>query len=181
MTIRDSNNPEPDATPAGSGSLAAREQAVARALADFIDRQAHEEQVNVEVFCRQYPDLAADLGPLLDSLMAMDPETDDGQEAVDPKEGAGDSAPLPEQLSGHKILSEIGAGGMGRVLLAFDAGLHRQVAIKTLRERCSGNKQLESRFMEEARALAQLNHPNIVSIYSLGQPAEPAHFVMEYI
>ena len=90
-------------------------------------------------------------------------------------------APLPDRLSGHKILDEIGAGGMGRVLLAADEALGRKVAIKTLAPRYADDPELRARFMEEARAMARLTHPNVARIYSLGPAEEPPHFVMELL
>ena len=165
----------------GAGSLSAREKTIAQALAEFVDRQAREEQVDVESFCSALPDVAAELRPLLDSLVQMDVEEGGGQDSFDCKSGEFKASDLPRQLSGHKILGEIGTGGMGRVLVAYDEGLHRKVAIKTLSAKFSGNEPLKTRFMQEARALAQLRHPNIVSIYSLGRPDEPPHFVMEYV
>ncbi|MGD0869388.1 MAG: serine/threonine-protein kinase [Bryobacteraceae bacterium] len=88
---------------------------------------------------------------------------------------------LPERLSGHKILVEIGSGGMGRVLLAVDEALGRKVAIKTLAERYADNPVLRARFMQEARAMARVNHPHVARIYNLGPAEEPPHFVMEYV
>jgi serine/threonine-protein kinase len=92
-----------------------------------------------------------------------------------------DPAALPERLSGHRIVAEIGSGGMGRVLLAVDEALGRKVAIKTLAPRYAGDPLLEARFMAEARAMARVSHPNIVRIYNLGPADEPPHFVMEYL
>ena len=90
-------------------------------------------------------------------------------------------APLPERLSGHRILSEIGSGGMGRVMLAEDEALGRKVAIKTLAPRYAENPVLRARFMQEARAMARISHPNVVRIYRLGEADEPPHFVMELL
>jgi serine/threonine-protein kinase len=70
---------------------------------------------------------------------------------------------------------------MGRVLLALDERLNRKVAIKVLAQRYWSNASLRDRFMQEARAMATLSHPNIVAIYSLGGADEPPHFVMEYL
>jgi hypothetical protein len=63
----------------------------------------------------------------------------------------------------------------------MDDRLNRKVAIKVLAARYWPNQSLADRFMREAQAMAQLSHSNIASIYSLGAPAEPPHFVMEYI
>jgi len=150
----------------------ARESAIAVALAEFLDRTTREEFVDVEAFCRERPGLEEDLRPLLQVLSEMDPKTETGSEQQDP---------LPERLSGHKILGEIGAGGMGRVLLAQDEGLNRKIAVKVLSARLRQETSIRTRFMEEARALAQISHPSIVTIYSLGSSEEIPHFVMEYV
>jgi hypothetical protein len=131
-----------------------REQQLAEALADLLDQKVTE-TVPAE--------LAADWGALAEIDRALDP------------------AALPEKLSGHKILAEIGSGGMGRVLLAVDRALGRKVAIKTLASRYADDAQLQARFMGEARALARVSHPHIVRIYNLGPAGEPPHFVMEYL
>ena len=154
-----------------------RELRVARAVAEFQDLRASESYVDVEEFCGRYADIAPELREQLLALVEIEQMTSpDGQPGT-----ATPSEPLPERLSGHKILSEIGAGGMGRVLLAYDEDLGRNVAIKTLKERYRDNPQLRDRFMKEARALGKLSHPNIVHIYRFGHPDEPPHFVMEYL
>ncbi len=150
----------------------AREQQLADALAEYVDRQARGEVVDAEDFCRRYPGLEADLRPQLETMTVIDRLTEEPQQ---------DPAARPERLSGHKILSEIGAGGMGRVLLAIDERLGRKVAIKTLSPRYQGNEKVRSRFLQEARAMARLSHPNVVRIYDLGPPEEQPHFVMEYV
>jgi hypothetical protein len=153
-----------------------RERAIAAALSEYLDRASHEEFVDVDSFCKEHAALEPDLRPLLQALNEMDdtscPEPSAKNEA---------SAPLPQALSGHRILSEIGAGGMGRVFLAHDEGLNRRIAIKTLGDRLRQDTSIRTRFMQEARALAQISHPNIVAIYSLGSPEEIPHFVMEYV
>jgi serine/threonine protein kinase len=181
MTKDAPDKPEQTRSQEGDAASSAREKVIAQVLAEFVDRQARDEQIDVESFCASHPDFAPELRPLLDSLTQMDLEADGDQDSSHFNYNEHDVAPLPKQLSGYDILGEIGAGGMGRVLLAFDEGLHRRVAIKTLSPRFSGNEVLRTRFMQEARALARLRHPNVVSIYSLGRPEEPPHFVMEYI
>jgi Protein kinase domain len=167
-----SPNPE---RPAAEEDL--REQRVAEAVARFLDLQSRGEAVNIEDYCREHAALMPDLREQLEVTQGIEEMlTDQGiQPSGEPEEE------LPERLSGHKILGEIGRGGMGRVLLAFDEALDRKVAIKVLGERFRNNPALRDRFMQEARAMAQLSHPNIVRIYNLGPPEEPPHFVMEYI
>ena len=112
---------------------------------------------------------------------AASPELRDDLAVLAQIDDALDGSALPERLSGHKIVLEIGAGGMGRVLLAIDEALGRKVAVKTLAERYAGDAGLRARFMAEARAMARVTHPNIARIYHLGPADEPPHFVMEYI
>jgi eukaryotic-like serine/threonine-protein kinase len=81
----------------------------------------------------------------------------------------------------YKILSLIGAGGMGRVYLAEDSQLGRQAALKFLPEYFTHDKYQVQRFRQEARAAAALNHPGIAHIYEIGE-AGGAHFIaMEYV
>ena len=66
----------------------------------------------------------------------------------------------------YKILGKIGEGGMGTVYLAEDTSLERRVAIKELNRPLATEDQMESRFQQEALALAKLNHPNITHLYN---------------
>jgi serine/threonine protein kinase len=73
--------------------------------------------------------------------------------------------PEKEQQLGHyKILSLIGAGGMGEVYLAEDTRLDRKVAVKILNERFAKHESNLRRFTQEAKAASALNHPNILVI-----------------
>lgn len=84
------------------------------------------------------------------------------------------------QVGPYRIEAQIGAGGMGIVYCASDTRLDRKVALKLLR--CvDGDPQHVTRFEREARAASALNHPNIVSIFDIGE-ADPGRFiVMEYV
>jgi serine/threonine-protein kinase len=154
-----------------------REKRLAEAVAQFLDLQAREEAVDVEAFCREHADIEQELREEIETLLEVDRLT----QASPPAAAAAAAEELPERLSGHKILGEIGSGGMGRVLLAEDERLGRRVAIKTLNRRYRENPRVRERFMQEARAMAKLSHPHIVHIYNLGEPDEPPHFVMEYL
>ncbi len=156
-----------------------RERRLAEALAQFLDKQAREEPVDIDGYCEMHPDLEPDLRAQLETLVEVDRLTWAQPPALSTPRA--DAEKLPERLSGHRILSEIGSGGMGRVLLAADERLNRKVAIKTLGPRYRKNPRVRERFMQEARAMAKLSHPHIVHIYNLGEPDEPPHFVMEYL
>ena len=79
------------------------------------------------------------------------------------------------------IQSKIGEGGMGTVYLAEDTTLQRPVAIKELIRKTTGDDAIESRFQQEALALARLNHPNITHLYAFLPKGETYWMVMEYV
>jgi serine/threonine-protein kinase len=153
-----------------------REARLAQALAEYNDLRAQGEPVDPDAFCRKHPEIERELRPQIEVVTQIEDSLISGA----PTGGAAEEE-LPERLSGHKILGLIGAGGMGRVLLAFDERLGRKVAIKTLSRRYRSNSHLRLRFMQEARAMARLSHPNVARIYNLGPADEEPHFVMEYL
>jgi tRNA A-37 threonylcarbamoyl transferase component Bud32/Tol biopolymer transport system component len=81
------------------------------------------------------------------------------------------------QLGPYKIIALIGAGGMGEVYRAHDPRLSRDVAIKVLPPSFTTDPDRLRRFEQEARAIAALNHPNIVSVYDVGD-ADGVHFIV---
>src|SRR6202163_2311883 len=89
--------------------------------------------------------------------------------------------PTGALLGPYKILSAIGAGGMGEVYEAHDNKLGRNVAIKVLPEAFAHDHDRLARFQREARMLAALNHPNIASIYGLEQSDGVHYLVMELV
>src|SRR5437868_6577511 len=81
----------------------------------------------------------------------------------------------------YELESEIGRGGMGVVYLARDKRLKRQVAIKVLPPELAYRSDIKSRFLREAETAAQLNHPNIVPIYTVEERENIVFFVMAFI
>jgi serine/threonine protein kinase len=86
-----------------------------------------------------------------------------------------------EQLGKYRILSFLGAGGMGEVFLGEDPQLGRRVAVKLLPRAATQDSHRRQRFVTEARAASALNHPHIVTIYELGQDGDRDFIAMEYI
>ena len=85
------------------------------------------------------------------------------------------------RLGKYEIRAEIGRGGMGTVYLGYDPLLDRQVAIKVLAPHLVWEQGFVERFLREARAAARLKHPNVVTIYDVGQEGSHYYFVMEYV
>ncbi len=90
---------------------------------------------------------------------------------------------LDREISGHiKVRQLVGVGAMGRVYRAFQRGIDRDVAVKILHRELSANQQLVSRFHREAKVASRLQHPNVVTVYLVGQlPDGAMYIVMEYL
>ena len=84
-------------------------------------------------------------------------------------------------LAHYRITAALGAGGMGEVYRATDTKLGRDVALKVLPAEMASNPERLARFQREARAVAALNHPRIVTLYSV-EEADGVHFLtMEFV
>ena len=85
------------------------------------------------------------------------------------------------KLGPYEIQSAVGAGGMGEVYRARDSRLERTVAIKVLPESFAGDADRLRRFEQEARAVAALNHPNIMAVYDIGERQGTPYMVSELL
>src|SRR6476469_4328943 len=84
-------------------------------------------------------------------------------------------------ISHYRIISKIGEGGMGEVYLAQDTKLDRKVAIKFLNEEFSRDPHKLKRFVQEAKAASALNHPNILTVYEIGEVDDKNYIATELI
>jgi serine/threonine protein kinase/Tol biopolymer transport system component len=91
------------------------------------------------------------------------------------------SSLLGRQLGAYKIISSLGAGGMGEVYKALDTRLERTVAIKVLPAHLAGRAESRERFEREAKTIANLNHPHICTLYDTGHQDDVDFLVMEYV
>jgi serine/threonine protein kinase len=90
------------------------------------------------------------------------------------------SAPLPT-ITGYTVERILGRGGMGDVYLALQARLDRRVALKVLAKKLEADVEFVRRFQAEARAAAALNHPNVVTVYDVGEDRGTHYLSMEYM
>lgn len=147
-------------------------------------RAAIESGRSAEEVCSERPDLVADVQRLLHRARTIEEEI----EALFPAPGnVPDSAPespaeLPlPHIPGYEILSIVGRGGMGVVYKARHVSLNRIVAIKVPLAGAFATPAERLRHMREARAVAALGHPNIITVHDVGEIEGQPYFTMEYI
>jgi len=93
-----------------------------------------------------------------------------------------DTSSLPEYIAHYRILRRLGKGGMGEVLLGEDTRQHgRKVALKVLPHELTKSESRLRRFKQEARAVLALNHPNILTVYEIGETDGSYYIATEYI
>ena len=88
---------------------------------------------------------------------------------------------IGRQLGAYLIQTRLGEGGMARVYKAYHARLRRDVAIKVILAQIAGQAGFQARFEQEAQVIAQLQHPNIVTVYDFGETGHITYLVMQYV
>jgi WD40 repeat protein len=153
---------------------------------EILLREEDGEEPGLEDYLRRFPRLAPQLRPLFEvhwalgsgALAGSDPDStaDDGPPHPPPAEPAG----LPV-VSGYTALQELGRGGMGVVYRAWQTGPNRPVALKMVLAGDCADAHHRARFRAEAEAVGRLHHPNIVSIYEVGDHGGRPYLAMEYV
>ena len=100
----------------------------------------------------------------------------------DSPNNSADTSPLPEYIAHYRILRRLGKGGMGEVFLGEDTRQHaRKVALKVLPHELTKSESRLRRFKQEARAILALNHPNILTVFEIGEADGSYYIATEYI
>jgi eukaryotic-like serine/threonine-protein kinase len=144
----------------------------------LVDEPANVARQRLEAVRQTDPALAADVGSLLEhhgTLGAFLDRPPTIEAPVEPTFAAG------TQLGPYRIEREIGRGGMGRVYLALDTHLDRQVCLKMVREELAGTPALIERLRSEARLAASISHPGVCAVYALDEVGGVLFLVTEYV
>jgi tetratricopeptide (TPR) repeat protein/tRNA A-37 threonylcarbamoyl transferase component Bud32 len=159
----------------------ALESLMGRVIEEFQQRVRAGEQPDVADYARLHPPIAGVLRQLLPAVRLLQkPAGASGAFCPQAPPLPGPAA-LPSDPEGYEILREVGRGGMGVVYEARDRRLNRVVALKMVLAKSHARPEDLVRFLAEAEAVAQLQHPNIVQVFETGQHREQPYFTMELV
>lgn len=146
-----------------------------QSLADqFVEQIRRGGNPSIESWARAYPAQADEIREEFPNLLILE-QLKHSRHRKNPK------STVPKKICGCDIQDEIGRGGMGVVYRAYQRELERKVAIKVLFLNDSNRPHAIERFQLERRAMARLDHPNIVPVYDYGNDDKSAFLVMKFI
>ena len=162
-------------------------------VVEWEDRRAAGRTVSPEDLCRDCPELLEELRKVLGEMAGMNAVL--GAERLPAEDVAGRTVALTEPpaicdpvprdawpvIPQYEIMEELGRGGMGIVLKARQTALGRIVAVKAILPQGPIREEQRRRFVREAKAMALLQHPNIVQIHEISQQGEYPYIIMEYV
>src|SRR5262245_6492234 len=160
-----------------SESPDALESLVGQIADEFTRRHHRGDAPRLEEYTDRYPELAGLLREILPAIEALSRAPPETPRTCDTP-GRGTPLPPPADVAEYEILAEIGCGGMGVVYKARHRTLGRVVALKMLRSQDAADV---ARFQAEARAVARLQHPNVVQIFEVGEAGGRPFLALEYV
>ncbi|MCI0487849.1 MAG: protein kinase [Blastocatellia bacterium] len=154
-----------------------------RLLDEAMDRDPRSRTTFLDEACAGDEELRREVESLLEAHSQSEPFLSTPALDVVARHLAGEKniSLVGKQFGAYQVLSAIGAGGMGEVYLARDERLRRKLALKLLPKRFTQDTDRVRRFEQEARAASALNHPNIITIYDMGEMAETYFIASEYV
>jgi serine/threonine protein kinase len=164
-----------------------RERHITSIFHSAIAREPHERGPYLEGACAGDNALRHEVEALIKSHESAgsfidSPAYERGAELLEGNSGArAGQKRVGQSIGPYKIISLVGAGGMGEVYRAHDARLGREVALKLLPDSLAGGTDGVRRFQQEARAASALNHPNILAIYDIGEHDGSPYIVSELL
>lgn len=151
-------------------------------LSQMTDRVGRGEEVSVDEECSKHPELADELRMLWGAVVVATvagSSADQRKSKAEPQQAS--RFQLPSRMGDFTLKEEVGRGGMGVVYRAYQDSLDREVALKMIRYDALSSAIERKRFVAEAQAAANLDHPGIVTVYGIGEQHETPYFCMRFI